>query len=67
MLPPGSSPFPGRKKTEAKKLYQKACDGGFMDGCSNLGSLEYQAGNKAEAKKAYKKAWDGGTMEVAQD
>ena len=51
---------------KAAELFKKACDGGEMLGCHNLGAM-YQKGDGVEknVKKAmdlYKKACDGGDM-----
>ena len=49
---------------KAAQLYQKACDGGNVGGCSNLGVLyENGRGVKQDYQKAaqlYQKACDGG-------
>ena len=50
----------------AVELYKKACDGGNMVGCGNLGIM-YADGNGVEedfskAAKLLKKACDGGDM-----
>ena len=50
----------------AVELYKKACDGGNMLGCTNLGSM-YANGDGVEedfskAAKLLKKACDGGDM-----
>ncbi|MDD7323120.1 MAG: sel1 repeat family protein, partial [Campylobacter lanienae] len=52
---------------KAVELYKKACDGGDMSGCGNLGSM-YADGNGVEkneqkAVELYKKACDGGYMD----
>jgi hypothetical protein len=49
---------------EAARLYRKACDGGNMRGCSNLGGM-YANGqglemDEKEAARLYRKACDGG-------
>ena len=46
----------------AAVLYKKACDGGEMLGCFNLGNLEDKKGNLARAAVLYKKACNGGYM-----
>ena len=58
--------FSQKRYSEARPLFRKACDGGDMGGCSNLGIL-YQNGqggarDYAQARIAYRKACDGGTM-----
>lgn len=51
----------GGNKDEAKPWFKRACDGGMLVGCVNLGeSLEHE--NLEEAKKVYKQACDGGAM-----
>ncbi|MCI7582086.1 tetratricopeptide repeat protein, partial [Campylobacter sp.] len=52
---------------KAVELYKKACDGGNMLGCSNLGTM-YAKGSGVEkdfskAKQLFKKACDGGDMD----
>jgi len=49
---------------QARTLYQKACDGGDVDGCNWLGVL-YEKGrggarDQEQARALYKKACDGG-------
>jgi len=53
-------------KIKAKDLYTKACDGGEMNGCFNLGVM-YDNGdgvkeNTIKAKELFGKACDGGEM-----
>src|SRR4051812_12546213 len=52
--------------TQTAALYQKACDGGQMLGCNNLGVFyEHGTGVGQDAAKAaalYQKACDGGEM-----
>ena len=55
-----------KRYEEAMPLYQKACDGGEMAGCANLGVL-YESGNGVpqdfeRARVLYQKACDGGEM-----
>ena len=47
---------------KASSLYKKACNGGEIAGCHNLGVLEEKKGNIAKASSLYKKACDGGGM-----
>ena len=56
----------GIELPRAVELYKKACDGGNMLGCTNLGSM-YANGDGVEedfskAAKLLKKACDGGDM-----
>jgi len=49
-------------KVEAAELFNKACNGGDMDGCTNLGFM-YEKGdgvrqNTSRAKELYGKACD---------
>ena len=50
-------------KQKAIKLYLKACDGGEMVGCSNLGVMYYKGDDVAQNKKIamdlFKMACDG--------
>jgi len=53
--------------SEARPLFQKACSGGDMDGCYQLGLL-YELGkgvteDYAKARTLYQKACDGGDMD----
>ncbi|MGD0901738.1 MAG: protein kinase [Terracidiphilus sp.] len=57
--------FSRKRYSAARPLFQKACDGGDLGGCSNLGIL-YQNGQGgaqdfAQARALYQKACDGGT------
>ena len=49
------------------QLYQKACDGGDMEGCFNLGGAYFNGDGVArdidKAMKLFQKACDGGDME----
>ena len=51
---------------KARDLYEKACNGGVMMGCLNIGDLEFKAGNKVEATQLYKKACDGGEKKACE-
>ena len=46
--------------TAALTLYQKACEGKIMMGCSNAGTLEMQRGNAIAAQKFFTMACEGG-------
>jgi len=63
----GLKAYNSGNKQKAAKLYTKACDGGIMEGCYNLGVL-YSNGDgvrqdKQKAVKLYSKACDSGIME----
>ena len=51
---------------KAKELYIKACDGGDMRACQNLGLIYYNGDgvrqDKVKAKELFGKACDGGYM-----
>ena len=62
----GFKAYKSGDKQKTKKLWSKACDGGIMNGCYNLGLL-YSNGDgvrqdKQKAAKLYSKACDGGNM-----
>ena len=62
----GEAFYNNKEYDEAAELFKKACDGGKMSGCYNLGVM-YKKGNGVEkneqkAVELYKKACDGGKM-----
>ena len=62
----GKAFYDNKEYDKAFKSFKKACDGGDMDGCRNLGVM-YECGNGVEkneqkAAELYKKACDGGKM-----
>ena len=44
----------------ARRCFKKACDGGNMNACNNLGSLESIKGNKIRARSILNEACDKG-------
>jgi hypothetical protein len=63
----GLKEYDNGNKHKAKELYKKACDGGYISGCLNLGVM-YNFGDgvrqdKFKASKLYKKACDGGYVD----
>ena len=57
--------------TRAVSLYQQACDGGHMSGCSNLGVM-YETGegvtqDLSRAASLYEQACDGGLVAACQE
>ena len=62
----GEAFYNNKEYDKAAELYKKACDGGNMSGCGNLGFMyEYGNGvekNEQKAAELYKKACDGGDM-----
>ena len=62
----GEAFYNNKEYDKAVELYKKACDGGKMSGCFNLGIM-YASGNGVEkdfkkAAELLKKACDGGEM-----
>ena len=62
----GRSLYYQKRYEDARPLFQKACDGGEMMGCTGLGSL-YAHGqgvkqSNTEARALYQRACDGGEM-----
>ncbi|MCI6564383.1 tetratricopeptide repeat protein, partial [Campylobacter sp.] len=62
----GKAFYNNKEYDKAAELYKKACDGGNMSGCFNLGIM-YANGNGVEkdlgkAVELFKKACDGGNM-----
>jgi len=62
----GMNAYNNGNKQKAINLFGKACDGGFIDGCYNLGIM-YDNGDgvrqdKRKAKELFGKACDGGDM-----
>ena len=62
----GEAFYNNKEYDKAVELYKKACDGGKMSGCYNLGVM-YTNGNGVEkdlgkAAQLYKKACNGGEM-----
>ena len=62
----GEAFYNNKEYDEAAELFKKACDGGKMLGCTNLGFM-YANGNGVEkdfskAAELLKKACDGGDM-----
>jgi hypothetical protein len=60
--------FDQQRYSEARPLFQKACDGGYMQGCTMLGRL-YEDGqgvteDQALARTLYQKACDGGNQDA---
>ena len=60
-----------RDDAKAAAFYKKACDGGHMDGCVQLGLL-YAEGDgvvkdPAKAKALFEKACDGGEPNLKPD
>ena len=58
--------YNNKEYDKAAELFKKACDGGNMRGCSNLGTM-YDDGigvekNEQKAVELYKKACDGGKV-----
>ena len=62
----GEAFYDNKEYDKAAELYKKACDGGDMRGCFNLGTM-YANGNGVQkdfskAAQLFKKACDGGSM-----
>ena len=62
----GETFYNNKEYDKAAELYKKACDGGNMSGCFNLGIM-YASGNGVEknfgkAAELFKKACNGGDM-----
>jgi hypothetical protein len=65
-LKEGGALYDSKRYEEARPLFQKACDGGNMDGCNSLGFL-YLEGHGLpkdylQARLFFQKACDGGDM-----
>ena len=54
--------IPAQGAVRAERL-QRACEGGNMDGCLELGALERERGNQARASELWRKACHGGNMD----
>ena len=52
----------GNPSSEDARHWQRACEGGEVGVCHNLGILEHRKGNFAEAEKFHRRACNGGHM-----
>ena len=64
----GNAAYNAKNYAEARQLYTKACDGGNMSGCNNLGYMYRQAlgvtQDYTRARQLYTKACDGGELSL---